>query len=307
MIELDFIFETRANLGLMRSNTFRPRVRFCVLAGCFVLFWIQAGWAQVDFRVLDRDVIEKRLKEFSRNNAERESIVKQRFEQAGCKAPNLAEQSLDRKFPPNVVCVVPGETDSVVLVGAHTDHITDFGEGVVDNWSSAALLPSLLYSLHSKARHHTYTYVGFSAEEKGMLGSNYYARNLTSEQRGRIAAMINMDSLGLGPTKVWASHADDTLLRDLESVALMMKLPVEVVNVEDVGSTDSESFASYGIPRITLHSVTQPTLRILHTPNDRLSAIRMADYYDSYRLIAGYLAYLDNALKAAPTPAQTAH
>ena len=279
-----------------------------VLVGC-LLFRAPAAWSQLYFRLLERDVVEKHLKEFSRDNAKRESIIKQWFAEEGCKDSNLTEQSLDQKLPPNVICVVSGETDSVILVGAHTDHVTDFGEGVVDNWTSAALLPALLYSLSEKPRHHTFIYIGFSAEEKDMLGSVYYAQHLTPEQRGHIAAMINMDSLGLGPTKVWASHADSTLLQDLDSVAADLHLPVDVVNVDEVGTSDSESFVPYGIPRITLHSVAQATLRILHSSDDRLSAIRMGDYYDSYRLIAAYLAYLDDHLKPAPAakPDQAAH
>ena len=277
--------------------------RFLAVSGVLLL-----GHAQLQFRLLDEPVIEKHLKEFSRNNAERESVIKRWLLQAGCKDSNLSEESLDRKLPPNVICVIPGETDSVILVGAHTDHVTDFGEGVVDNWSSAALLPSLLYSLTSQPRHHTFVFVGFSAEEQGMLGSAYYAQHLTPDRRSHIAAMVNMDSLGLGPTKVWASHSDKGLLQDLDGVAASMHLPIDVVNVEGVGSTDSESFVPYNIPRITLHSVTQATLRILHSPDDRLSAIKMADYYDSYRLIAAYLAYLDDALKPAPAkPDHAAH
>ncbi len=280
-----------------------------LLLGCFLLFRASSAWSQLDFRLLNRDIVEKHLKEFSRDNAKRESIIKQWFAEEGCKDSNISEQSIDRKLPPNVICVVPGETDSVVLVGAHTDHVTDFGEGVVDNWTSAALLSSLLYSLGEKPRHHTFIYIGFTAEEKGMLGSIYYAQHLTSEQRGRIAAMVNMDSLGLGPTKVWASHADGSLVQDLDSVAATVHLPVDVVNVEEVGTSDSESFVPYGIPRITLHSVTQATLHILHSSNDRLPAIRMGDYYDSYRLIAAYLAYLDDHLKPEPAakPAPAAH
>ena len=75
-----------------------------------------------------------------------------------------------------------------------------------------------------------------------------------------------------------------------------MKLPIFSVNVDQVGTTDSESFADAKIPRITVHSLTQETLGILHTPKDQLSAIRFSDYYDSYRLIAGYIAYLDTKL-----------
>ena len=38
------------------------------------------------------------------------------------------------------------------------------------------------------------------------------------------------------------------------------------------------------------------TVPILHSDSDNLSAIRVDDYYDSYHLIAVYLAYLDGKL-----------
>jgi hypothetical protein len=49
--------------------------------------------------------------------------------------------------------------------------------------------------------------------------------------------------------------------------------------------------------------VTQQTWSILHSPSDKLAAIKMNDYYNSYKLIAGYLAYLDDALKPPPQKA----
>jgi hypothetical protein len=108
--------------------------------------------------------------------------------------------------------------------------------------------------------------------------------------------MVNMDSLGLGPTEVWATHADKTLLDALASVAAASKLPVSAMNVDNLGTADSESFARYHIPRITLHSVTGETWPILHSSRDQLGAVKIKDYYDSYRLIAEYLAYLDGIL-----------
>jgi hypothetical protein len=256
--------------------------------------------AQVQFRSASREIIEARLKSFSTKNNEREALVRKWFAESGCKDANLSEQGLERKLPPNVICVLPGETQKIILVGAHTDHVDSFGDGVVDNWTGASLLPSLLYSLSAQLRHHTFVFVGFSAEEKGLVGSAYYADHLTPEQRARIEAVVNLDSLGLGPTEVWASHSDQTLLSALGAIGAATKLPVSVMNVDGVGTADSESFAAYHIPRTTLHSVTQETLRVLHSPLDKLNAIKMKDYYDSYQLIAAYLAYLDDLLGRPP-------
>ncbi|HLZ49334.1 MAG TPA: hypothetical protein VKP61_01160 [Candidatus Acidoferrum sp.] len=65
--------------------------------------------------------------------------------------------------------------------------------------------------------------------------------------------------------------------------------------MEAVGSSDSVQFAPANIPSITVHSLSQKTwdAHILPTKKDVISAIRPDDYYQTYRLVAGYLAFLD--------------
>lgn len=255
---------------------------------------------------MDEPVIQARLESFAKKNDEREATLKKFFLDSACDPSHLSEQLVKKKMAPNLICVLPGQTDDVILVGAHFDKVS-VGEGVVDNWSGASLLPSLLYSLNDKPRHHTFIFVNFTSEELGMVGSTFYAKELAPEQRGKIVGMVNLDTLGLGPTKIWATHADPPMLFAIAAIAQAMKLPIGVVNVDQVGSTDSEAFAAYKIPRITIQSITQETWPILHSDKDKLSAIKMDDYYTTYRLLAGYLAYLDTYLgsKAAQsTPAK---
>ena len=275
-----------------------PRILAGTLIACIIC--AASAWAQTDVRLQTREAIETHLKSFSDNNGEREALIRKWFAEAGCTRANLSEQALEGKLPPNVICVLPGETQEVMLVGAHTDKVGGWGDGVVDNWTGAVLLPALVYSLTAQPRHHTLIFVGFSGEEKGLVGSRYYVDQLTSGQRAHIEGMVNFDSLGLGPTEVWASHADKALLDALASVAASSKLPVTTMDVDNLGTADSEPFARYRIPRITLHSVTEQSWPILHSPRDRMAAIKMNDYYDSYRLIARYLACLDDALKPPP-------
>jgi hypothetical protein len=275
-------------------------VIFAIANTCLVA----SAWAQFEVRLEPRAVVEKRLKSFADDNDTREEIIHRLLAQSGCAKGNLVEKPALYDLPPNVVCVVPGATPEVILVGAHTDKV-EAGEGVVDNWSGASLLPSLLFSLTNHKRQHTFMFVGFSAEEKGMIGSAAYVDHLSPAQRAQIKAMVNMDSLGLAPTKVWASHADKTLLDALFAVSARTNLPVSILNVDGMGSTDSESFGHYHIPRITLHSVTLESMKLLHSPNDTLAAIEFDDYYDSYRLIAEYLAYLDGVLTPATSGVST--
>jgi hypothetical protein len=93
----------------------------------------------------------------------------------------------------------------------------------------------------------------------------------------------------------------------LLAVARSLQLPLSGVNVERVGTTDSESFACYKIPRITVHSITQETWPLLHSRGDNIKAIQDNLYYNSYTLIAAHLAVLDEQLAASPpVPAQPA-
>jgi hypothetical protein len=84
----------------------------------------------------------------------------------------------------------------------------------------------------------------------------------------------------------------------LQNVANSMRLPLDVVNVHQVGKSDSDSFEDRHVPSVLIHSITQETFPILHSPQDQMSAIRFGDYYDTYRLLAAYLAYLDAKLDA---------
>jgi Zn-dependent M28 family amino/carboxypeptidase len=226
------------------------------------------------------------------------------FAGAGCDDQHLSEQPVKGSKQPNVICVLPGSSSKVIIVGAHFDHVSA-GDGVVDNWSGASLLPSLLEAVKIEPRTHTYIFVGFTDEEKGEVGSHFYAKQLSEEQVGATDAMVNMDTLGLAPTEIWVSHSDKRLSSALIYIAKQLGLPVKAINVEQIGSTDSEQFVARKIPSITIHSLTQETwnARILHTSKDRMSAMQLDDYYQTYKLLSAYLAFLDEIASAKPTTA----
>jgi Zn-dependent M28 family amino/carboxypeptidase len=214
------------------------------------------------------------------------------FQEAGCTGDNLTEQRVKHAQAPNVICTMPGGTSSVILVGAHFDFV-DRGQGVVDNWSGCSLLPSLFESLKGAPRHHTFVFAGFTNEEEGLVGSRFYVHELSKDARQNIRAMVNLDSLGLTPTKMETDRADKQLAQALATMAANLKLPLDVVNVHGVGRSDSDSFQDSKIPTINIHSVTTETFPILHTPRDRMNAIHLDDYYNTYLLLRAYLAYLD--------------
>src|SRR5215831_19333392 len=184
-----------------------------------------------------REAIEARLQKYKGDNQQRQETLKQMFADAGCGKHQLSEQPVRGSKIPNVVCVLPGSSNRVIIVGAHFDRVLR-SEGVVDNWSGASLLPSLYQAVKIEPRKHTYIFIGFTDEEKGEVGSHFYARQMTKEQVATTEAMINMDTLGLAPTEVWVSHSDKNLTGALVYVAKQLNAPVAGTNVDQIGTTD---------------------------------------------------------------------
>ena len=228
--------------------------------------------------------------------AERRATLQRMFEEVGCEGERLSEQRVHHSKEPNLVCALPGDGAGDIVVGGHFD-AADTGTGAVDDWSGAALLPSLYQSLKTLPRHHRFVFIGFAGEELGLEGSREYVKRLSREQKANIRAMVNLECLGLALPKVWQSRADKRLLTFYAQSAAALDLPVAGVNVERVGDDDSHAFLDAKVPVITIHSITQETFGILHSKRDNLSAIHPDEYYAAYRLAAAYLAYLDTALE----------
>ncbi|MGH9359432.1 MAG: M28 family metallopeptidase [Terriglobia bacterium] len=282
------------------SQLVRHKRILAALALCAVFVWAakalpSAGNITLHFVLLPPSVIEKRLEEPPDVNTKRELALRAMFEAAGCGPAQLSEQAVRRDDPPNLVCEMPGESPELIIVAGHLDHVRK-GEGVVDDWSGAAMLPSLYESLRSAPRKHTFLFIGFTDEEKGLVGSSFYVRHLSHGQAAEIRAMVNLECLGMNPPEVWADHANPRLLADLRLISRSLGMSLPVVNAEDYGSDDAESFRKRKLPTITIHSVTQDTLHVLHSRDDNLAAIHMPYYYEAYRLVANYLAYLDSTL-----------
>lgn len=275
------------------GSSFRLRAIGAVL---LALALHSANAEPINFRLIPREIVESRLREYGGKNAVRGATLKRLFAGAGC-GEHLSEQPLKGRRPPNVICVLPGTSDRIFIVGAHFDR-TPQGDGVADNWSGASLLPSLYESLKVEPRRHTYIFIGFTDEEEGLVGSYFYARRMTAAQVAKTDAMINLDTLGLAPPNVWTHRSDKSLTDALVRVSIYLKVPLSGVNFERVGSTDSESFRARKIPRITIHSLTQKNhdAGILHTKKDKFSAVNLDDLYATYHLVTVYLAYLDHII-----------
>jgi hypothetical protein len=220
--------------------------------------------------------------------------LKTMFQQTGC--ADLREQPVKGSKQPNLICLASGNAASAskIIVGAHFDSAG--GDGLIDNWTGAILLPSLEQFMREKRRRHTFEFVGFAAEEKGLVGSRAYLKALTPQERKQIAAVVTLDSLGLTPTKFWPNSSARELVSLAAVLAHSMNIGFAGVNMDAVGSTDSMTFHLARIPVLSLHSVTQDTWRIINSKKDVWESISWTDYYDTHRFVSALLSYLDQKL-----------
>ncbi|USW54485.1 Putative PA domain, peptidase M28 [Septoria linicola] len=89
-----------------------------------------------------------------------------------------------------------GDKNNVVVIGAHSDSvfagpgINDDGSGTIGILETAIQLAKKKYRLKNALR------LGFwSAEEFGLLGSEYYVANLPQEERNKIKLYLNFDMI----------------------------------------------------------------------------------------------------------------
>jgi hypothetical protein len=250
----------------------------------------------LEFKTLKEGVLQERLRLAHPKNPERYKRLKELFAQSGCKDDSFHEQKVGGSKEPNMICGLAGtgEHSRKIVVGAHFDSVG--GDGIIDNWSGAVLLPMLFEFAAGTQRHHAFEFIGFAAEEKGLLGSRAYLKSIPKADRGQIAAVIIMDSLGLTSTKCWVNGSTQELVGAAARVASALKLDFQGVNVDRVGTTDSQPFKEAHIPVLCLHSVTQETWPVINGSRDVWSAVSWSDYYDTHRLVSALLRYFDETL-----------
>jgi hypothetical protein len=249
---------------------------------------------KVQFTPAEKSAVLQPMKAIPESNPDRAARLKELFIQAGCADNSLTEQKFDGAEAPNIICRLGTGEGDLVIVGAHYEHASS-PQRPLDNWSGAALLPALYQSLRTRRRSHSFIFVEFADNGNNPSGAEFFARHLSQAQLGKAEAMVNIDALGLSPTKVWAAHSDKDLVHDLIVMVYALKLPASQIDIPTAGSTDSDPFAVRHIPQITIHSLTQQNVI-----SGASSQFRPNNYYDTYRLLCGYLAYLDQSLKSRP-------
>ncbi|MDB5741516.1 MAG: peptidase, partial [Alphaproteobacteria bacterium] len=169
---------------------------------------------------------------------------------------------------PNIVAVLEGSDSRLkkeyVGVSAHLDHLgigaavkgDTIYNGAMDDASGVAAVLDIAHRLKDGPRpKRSILFLFFTAEEKGLLGSSYYARRPTVPKAG-IVADLNFDMpLPLWPLKtVYAPGQEESSLgADAQAVAVAQGLAMVPDPLPDRNvfiRTDQFSFVRQGVPAL---------------------------------------------------------
>lgn len=233
---------------------------------------------------------------------------------------------------PNVVGIIPGTDpalrDEIVVYSAHSDHVGTFKgpvltgdsifNGAMDNASgTATLIETARLAAARGGNKRTLAFVAVTAEEKGLLGSRYFAAH-PSFARGTIVANLNTDMfLPLVPlTGVFAYGYDESdLADDLDAVVRargLAVLPDPEPEQNRFVRSDQYSFIRQGIPALAFKVGYRPG-----TPEEKTWQAWVRDHYHKlsddvtqpvdFATAAGFNAlYADLALRVANRPVRPA-
>lgn len=88
-----------------------------------------------------------------------------------------------------------GDTDNVVMVGAHLDSVAE-GPGIQDNGSGSGAILEVALQMKKVNSRNNVRFAWWGAEEAGLLGSEFYVGTLPAEELDKIALYLNFDMIG---------------------------------------------------------------------------------------------------------------
>jgi len=210
---------------------------------------------------------------------ERQPAVRKLLEKMGAPADSIVVE----KAPgvENLVLRQRGETDDIVVIGAHYDLVTR-GCGAIDNWSGIVAMAHIYRTMRQRSTQKTIVFAAFGREEEGLYGSKAMTRGIRKEELSKYCAMINIDSFGLANPFALENASTPSLMAVAKTSA--EKLGISFTTVTLAGDSDSSSFAGRGIPAVTLSGLSNEWQTIIHSQKDQTSQVLPASVYLGYRL-----------------------
>lgn len=197
----------------------------------------------------------------------------------------------------NVWGIVKGKThpDSLIIFGAHYDHLGKFGNvvypGANDNASGTVMVMELAryFSQPENQLEHSILFALFSGEEAGLLGSKYMADNFPFNY-SQIKYMINLDMVGAGSDGIKMVNATKFpfIYEKMKRINEENGYLKAVKSRGERCNSDHCPFYEKGIPAVFIYTLGTET-KAYHIPQDNFQSLPLTEFDDLFRLLKDFV------------------
>lgn len=207
---------------------------------------------------------------------------------------NITSKHIPKYKSSNVIGIIPGISDSIIVFTAHYDHLGIMGDvffpGANDNASGVAMTLDIGRELSVRKNKYTVALIFFTGEELGLLGSSYFADNPTFDI-AKIKYLFNLDVIGSGEngiTIVNGSQFTD-IVELLNKINEEQNLQLDINTRGVSNNSDHAPFFEKGIKAVFIYAMGKSGG--YHHPSDVLENMSLAKYNEIVKLLLTVVNY----------------
>lgn len=195
----------------------------------------------------------------------------------------------------NLIGYIPGETDTFIVFTAHYDHLGGMGRktffpGANDNASGTCMVLDFIRDLSSRNEKHKYgyTFMLFSGEEAGLLGSHHYADNPLFPLE-KIKMVLNFDMVATGSEGITVFNGSNypSEFQKLDSLNKALDLNLTLKSKGTARNSDHYSFQAKNVKALFFNTAGKEVG--YHSVSDTYEALPFTVYERLYKLVATYV------------------
>jgi len=189
--------------------------------------------------------------------------------------------------------MIEGEnTDSLILITAHFDHLGKVGNtifpGASDNASGTAFLLELAKYFSQHKPKYSLVFIGFAAEEAGLVGSKYFVENSLVDL-AKIKFLLNFDIMGAGEEGIQIVNSsvftkEYELLNQINSNKNYLK---QIKKRGEACNSDHCPFYEKGVPSFFTYTLGGPGH--YHDVYDTAESLNLAEFEDLKKLFIEFI------------------
>ncbi|GAB4300392.1 MAG: M28 family peptidase [Marinilabiliales bacterium] len=193
----------------------------------------------------------------------------------------------------NVVGYIPGEVDTFIMFGAHYDHLGEMGKdayfpGANDNASGCAMLLNLAKYYSKNKPHYSLIFAFFSAEEVGILGSQYMSEQMPVNFN-KIKFFFNLDLVGTGEEGI--KIVNGTIFKKefsiLDSLNNVNNYFVKIGKRGEARNSDHYYFYKKGVPSFFIYTLGGS--KEYHNVFDTPCSISLCEFNDLFLILRDFI------------------